>query len=331
MDTPTERTTALHTGPSRIVEVVELSPSLDTVPGAAKAEEQGPEVFRQLLQQAIRVADQANAQALRMAQDFSAVYARERRLAEDFKAKVSELQLLERQATRYAEDLATMLRSERERRRELERSLEAEQATTAEVRLTGLQGVSHIVVAVSLKDETTASHLKRVRRYVEAIATTLGLAPQVVEEYGYSSVLHDIGKIHTPDDILGSPRELSNEQYDVIKQHCIDGEAMLGEAQFFATGRAVARHHHERWDGAGYPDGLHGEAIPLAARIVSVADVFDALTSKRPYKDAWSFDRGIAAIEAGAGDQFDPGVVAAFRRLYDEGAIDRIRDEVQEP
>jgi putative nucleotidyltransferase with HDIG domain len=331
VDTPTERTTALHTGPSRIVEVVELSPSLDTVPGAAKAEEQGPEVFRQLLQQAIRVADQANAQALRMAQDFSAVYARERRLAEDFKAKVSELQLLERQATRYAEDLATMLRSERERRRELERSLEAEQATTAEVRLTGLQGVSHIVVAVSLKDETTASHLKRVRRYVEAIATTLGLAPQVVEEYGYSSVLHDIGKIHTPDDILGSPRELSNEQYDVIKQHCIDGEAMLGEAQFFATGRAVARHHHERWDGAGYPDGLHGEAIPLAARIVSVADVFDALTSKRPYKDAWSFDRGIAAIEAGAGDQFDPGVVAAFRRLYDEGAIDRIRDEVQEP
>ena len=331
MDTPTERTTALHTGPSRIVEVVELSPSLDTVPGAAKAEEQGPEVFRQLLQQAIRVADQANAQALRMAQDFSAVYARERRLAEDFKAKVSELQLLERQATRYAEDLATMLRSERERRRELERSLEAEQATTAEVRLTGLQGVSHIVVAVSLKDETTASHLKRVRRYVEAIATTLGLAPQVVEEYGYSSVLHDIGKIHTPDDILGSPRELSNEQYDVIKQHCIDGEAMLGEAQFFATGRAVARHHHERWDGAGYPDGLHGEAIPLAARIVSVADVFDALTSKLPYKDAWSFDRGIAAIEAGAGDQFDPGVVAAFRRLYDEGAIDRIRDEVQEP
>jgi len=233
-------------------------------------------------------------------------------------------------ATSYAEDLARLLGDERERRRELERSLEAERATSAEVRLTGLQGVSHIVMAVSLKDETTASHLMRVRHYVESIATKLGLGPPVVEEYGYSSVLHDVGKIHTPDDILGSPHELSTEQYDVIKQHCIDGEAMLGEAQFFATGRAVARHHHERWDGTGYPDGLHGEAIPLAARIVSVADVFDALTSKRPYKDAWSSERGIAAIEGGAGGQFDPNVVAAFRELYAEGEIDRIRTAVHE-
>lgn len=331
MDTPAERMTALHTGPSRTVEVIELSPSLDTLAGAAKGEERGPEIFRQLLQQAIRVAEQANAQALRMAQDFAAVYARERRLADDFNAKVGELQMLERQATRYAEDLATMLQSERERRRELERALDAERATTAEVRLTGLQGVSHIVIAVSLKDETTASHLIRVRRYVEAIATKLGLAPQVVEEYGYSSALHDVGKIHTPDDILGSPHELSTEQYDVIKQHCIDGEAMLGEAQFFATGRAVARHHHERWDGNGYPDGLRGDTIPLAARIVSVADVFDALTSKRPYKEAWSSERGIAAVERGAGGQFDPTVVAAFRELYSEGEIDRIRTEVQDP
>ncbi|GAC1461502.1 MAG: hypothetical protein NVSMB8_12920 [Candidatus Limnocylindrales bacterium] len=329
MDSPADRPTALHTGPGRTIEVVELSPSLESIAGAARAEEKGPEVFRQLLQQAIRVAEQANAQALRMAQDFAAVYARERRLADDFEVKVGELQLLERQATRYAEDLATMLRSERERRHELERALEAEQATNAEVRLTGLQGVSHIVMAVSLKDETTASHLMRVRRYVEAIATKLGLPPQVVEEYGYSSVLHDVGKIHTPDDILGSPHELSTEQYDVIKQHCIDGEAMLGEAQFFATGRAVARHHHERWDGAGYPDGLGGEAIPLAARIVSVADVFDALPSTRPNTAAGSAVRGIAAIDRGAGGQFDPGVVSAFRELYAEGEIDRIRAEVQ--
>ena len=330
MDSPGERPTALHTGPGRTIEVVELSPSLDSIAGAA-AEEKGPEIFRQLLQQAIRVAEQANAQALRMAQDFAAVYARERRLADDFNSKVGELQLLERQATRYAEDLATMLRSERERRREMERALAAEQETNMELRLTGLQGVSHIVMAVSLKDQTTATHLMRVRRYVEAIATKVGLPPQVVEEYGYSSVMHDVGKIHTPDDILGSPHELSTEQFDVIKQHCIDGEAMLGEAQFFATGRAVARHHHERWDGTGYPDGLSGETIPLAARIVSVADVFDALTSKRPYKEAWSSERGIAAIEIGVGKQFDPAIVAAFRELYIEGEIDRIRTEVQEP
>ena len=265
-----------------------------------------------------------------MAQDFAAVYAREQRLADDFNATVGELRLLERQATRYAEDLATMLRGERERRRELEWSLKSEQAANAELQLTGLQGVSHIVMAVSLKDETTGRHLMRVRRYVEAIATKLGLPPQVVEEYGYSSVMHDVGKIHTPDDILGSPHELSTEQYDVIKQHCIDGEAMLGEAQFFATGRAVARQHHERWDGTGYPDGLAGEKIALAARIVSVADVFDALTSKRPYKEAWTSDRGIAAIEMGTGKQFDPSVVTAFRELYLAGEIDRIRTEVHD-
>ncbi|HUQ16267.1 MAG TPA: HD domain-containing phosphohydrolase, partial [Candidatus Saccharimonadales bacterium] len=109
------------------------------------------------------------------------------------------------------------------------------------------------------KDETTASHLMRVRRYVEAIATKLGLPTQVVEEF---------------------------------------------------------------------PDGLGGDAIPLAARIVFVADVFDALTSKRPYKEAWSTERGIAAIELGAGGQFDPGVVSAFRELYAAGEIDRIRGEV---
>jgi putative two-component system response regulator len=163
---------------------------------------------------------------------------------------------------------------------------------------------------------------------VEAISAKLGLAPAMVEEYGYSSVLHDVGKIQTPDDILGAPHELSVDQFDVIKQHCIDGEAMLGDAMFFATGRLVAREHHERWDGTGYPDNKKGEAISLAARIVAVADVFDALTSKRPYKEAWSAERGIAAIEAESGKHFDPGVVAAFVSLYRDGAVEHIRTEV---
>jgi putative two-component system response regulator len=104
---------------------------------------------------------------------------------------------------------------------------------------------------------------------------------------------------------------------------------MLGDARFFETARAVAREHHERWDGTGYPDGKQGSGISLAARIVSVADVFDALTSKRPYKDAWSVDEGMASITAGAGAQFDPDVVAAFQALKDDGTIERIRTEVE--
>ncbi len=318
-----ERPTALHTGLGRNVELVELGAML-----SGDAETKGPEVFRQLLQQAIRVSEQANSQALRMAQDFAAVYAREQRLAKDFDSKLGELALLERQATRYAEDLATLLRLERERRRELERALVAEQNANVEMRRTGLQGVSHILMAVTLKDMTTGQHLLRVRKYVECISAKLGLPPATVEEFGYSSVLHDVGKIQTPDDILGAPHELSVDQFDIIKQHCMDGEAMLGDAMFFATGRLVAREHHERWDGTGYPDQKKGEGISLAARIVAVADVFDALTSKRPYKEAWSSERGIAAIEAESGKHFDPGVVAAFVSLYRDGSIERIRSEV---
>ncbi len=103
---------------------------------------------------------------------------------------------------------------------------------------------------------------------------------------------------------------------------------MLGEARFFETARGIAREHHERWDGKGYPDGKKGEEISLAARIVSVADVFDALTSKRPYKEAWSAEAGIEAIEKGAGEKFDPEVVAAFVALSNEGVVERIRSEV---
>ena len=320
-----ERPTALHSGLGRTVELVELGPTLANV---SEAEAKAPEIFRQLLQQAIRVSEQGNAQALRLAQDFAAIYTREQRLAKDFESKLGELGLLERQATRYAEDLATLLRLERERRRELERSLVAEQNANVELRRTGLQGVSHILMAVSLKDLTTGQHLLRVRKFVEAIGAELGLSSATVEEFGYSSVLHDVGKIQTPDDILGAPHELSVDQFDVMKQHCIDGEAMLGDAKFFATGRAVAREHHERWDGAGYPDNKRGEQISLAARIVAVADVYDALTSKRSYKEAWSPERGLAAIQAESGKHFDPGVVAAFVALYHDGAIERIRDEV---
>ncbi len=323
-----ERQTALHTGLGRNVELADLGATLSE--GGGEAETKAPEIFRQLLQQAIRVSEQANAQALRMAQDFAAVYAREQRLAKDFDTKLGELALLERQASRYAEDLATLLRLERERRRELERSLVAEQNANVELRRTGLQGVSHILMAVSLKDMTTGQHLLRVRKYVEAIAGKLGLPPATIEEFGYSSVLHDVGKIQTPDDILGAPHELSVDQFDVMKQHCIDGEAMLGDAKFFATGREVARQHHERWDGSGYPDGMSGDQISLAARIVAVADVYDALTSKRPYKEAWTPERGLSAIEAESGKHFDPGVVAAFVSLYREGSIERIRIEVGE-
>jgi HD-GYP domain-containing protein (c-di-GMP phosphodiesterase class II) len=307
------------------VEVVEVSPNVGS---PREAQTVAGEVFRQLLQQAIRVADQANAQSVRMAADFAEIYRREQTIRNEYEGKLKELRLMERQTTRYAEDLAQMLRTERERREELERALEQERLANVELRRTGLQGISHLLLAATLKDQTTGAHLLRVRRYVEAIATRVGLPAQLVEEFGYSSVMHDVGKIHTPDHILQSEHHLSSEEFEVIKQHCIDGEVMLGDARFFETARAIAREHHERWDGEGYPDKKRGNEISLAARIVSVADVFDALTSKRPYKDAWTLEEGMRAISDGAGKQFDPEVVAAFKTLHADGTVERIRQEV---
>ena len=307
-----------------MVESVEVSPRL----ADESREEQGPDVFRQLLHQAVRVADLANAQAMRMALDFAKVYEREQGVRHEFQSQLKQMTLMEKQATRYAEDLASMLRSERERRQELERALEQERIASEELRRTGLQGISHLLLAATIKDRTTGEHLQRVRRYVEAIAQRLGLPEDLVEEFGYSSVMHDVGKIHTPDHILQSEHHLTDEQFGVIKQHCIDGEKMLGEARFFETARAIAREHHERWDGRGYPDGKKGQEISIAARIVSVADVFDALTSKRPYKDAWSAEAGLRAIEKDAGERFDPEVVSAFVALYGEGVVETIRNEV---
>jgi HD-GYP domain-containing protein (c-di-GMP phosphodiesterase class II) len=306
-----------------MVETVDLSPRDADGPQAL-----GPDVFRQLLHQAVRVADMANAQAMRMALDFAKVYEREQGVRTQFESQIKQMTMMEKQATRYAEDLAGMLRSERERRQELERALAQERIANEELRRTGLQGISHLVLAATLKDRTTGTHLQRVRRYVEAIAERMGLPSGRVEEFGYSSVMHDVGKIHTPDHILQSEHRLSNEEFNVIKQHCIDGEKMLGEARFFETARAIAREHHERWDGKGYPDGKKGKEISLAARIVSVADVFDALVTKRPYKDAWSAEAGLQAIESGAGERFDPEIVAGFVALYREGVLERISSEV---
>jgi len=188
------------------IEVIEVSPRI-TVPTAGTTV--AGEVFRQLLQQAIRVADQANSQAVRMASDFAEVYRREQAVRLEYETKLREMRLLERQSTRYAEDLATMLRSERERREQLETALEAERIANEELRRTGLQGISHLLLAATIKDQTTGAHLLRVRKYVEAIGTRLGLPAQIVEEFGYSSVMHDVGKIHTPDHILQSEHHLT--------------------------------------------------------------------------------------------------------------------------
>ncbi len=188
------------------------------------------------------------------------------------------------------------------------------------------------------RDDTTGAHLLRIRAYTRLLAMELALStdpPAIITDHFIqdlciSSMLHDIGKIGIPDAILLKPARLTNDEFAVIKHHCELGSKALASAErdseslsFLRLGQEITLHHHERWDGTGYPNGLKGEAIPLAARIVSLVDVYDALTSKRPYKEAYSHEEACRIILGESGHLFDPMVVAAFLRREEEFDLTR--------
>jgi len=160
------------------------------------------------------------------------------------------------------------------------------------------------------------AHGDRLAAVAVAVAGRLGLSADLVERLRFAAPLHDIGKAALPATVLLKPGPLTVEETALVRTHVHEGARLLGGGgERLRTARAVALSHHERWDGKGYPRGLRGEDIPLAARIVAVADVFDALISERPYKAAWTNDAAIAEIERESGSQFDPKVVEAFLEL----------------
>jgi putative two-component system response regulator len=146
------------------------------------------------------------------------------------------------------------------------------------------------------------------------LASRLGLDRRTVDLVRRTAPLHDIGKIAVPDAILLKPGRLTPEEFEVVKNHTVLGARVLGDggADILRVAEQIARSHHERWDGRGYPDGLRGEAIPIAARIVSIVDVFDALTTPRHYRAAWTPERAREEIRGGAGTQFDPDLALVF-------------------
>jgi HD-GYP domain-containing protein (c-di-GMP phosphodiesterase class II) len=169
-----------------------------------------------------------------------------------------------------------------------------------------------LVAAVEAKDEHTHGHSARVAEYSVRLGQQMGLGPTQLRELAQGAVLHDIGKIGTADAVLNKPGGLTPEERAWIEQHPVVGWEIVRQAPSLHAALSVVRHHHERWDGAGYPDGLAGENIPLQARMAAVADVWDALTSERSYRPAWSAQRALDHIVAGAGSQFDPACVDAF-------------------
>lgn len=185
-----------------------------------------------------------------------------------------------------------------------------------------------LAVASEAKDADTGAHVRRIERYAEAMARELGLPESEVERIGYSAILHDVGKMQVPDEILKKPGSLTDDERDEIQQHTLVGERILSRLAFFDEARRIARSHHENWDGSGYPDGLAGEAIPLSARIVRLVDVYDGLTSRRAYKEAWSPELSADYIRRGAGTLFDPKLVETFDILFERGAFTWLAGDV---
>ena len=171
--------------------------------------------------------------------------------------------------------------------------------------------------ALDLKDEDTAGHSKRVTDMTVRLARRLGMTTDELVHVQRGALLHDIGKMGIPDSILLKRGPLTDEEFEVMRRHPVYAYELLGPIEFLRPALDIPYAHHERWDGTGYPRGLKGEEIPLAARIFAIVDVFDALTSDRPYRKAWTREEALAHIRRGVGTHFDPRVAEAFFELIE--------------
>lgn len=201
---------------------------------------------------------------------------------------------------------------------------------TRELERTRLQIIQRLGRAAEYRDNETGMHVVRMSYCCRLLALKAGMNAADAEVLMAAAPMHDVGKIGIPDRILLKPGKLTPAEWEVMKTHTRIGADIIGEdpCEIMRMAAVVALTHHERWDGSGYPQGLRGEGIPLEARILAIADVFDALTSRRPYKEAWSFDRAQAEIRATAGSHFDPRLVDLFLELMPQ--IVAIRQQYQD-
>ncbi|MGB9811987.1 MAG: HD domain-containing phosphohydrolase, partial [Dictyoglomus turgidum] len=189
-----------------------------------------------------------------------------------------------------------------------------------EIYLTKL--ITVLVKTLEYYDRYTQGHSERVARYAVKIAERIGLDRERIKRVYWASLVHDIGKIYIPQDLLNKNGRFTEDEYEFVKIHPVKSEEILSQVEELKDLGKIVRHHHERWDGKGYPDGLSGENIPLESRIIAVADAFEAMTAERPYKRALSLKEAIQEIEKNKGTQFDPFLA--------EIMIGIIKEEVEE-
>jgi HD-GYP domain-containing protein (c-di-GMP phosphodiesterase class II) len=177
-----------------------------------------------------------------------------------------------------------------------------------------IETVKQFVKASEYHDQDTGGHIERMSRYSVLLYKAIGFGDEACDIMGLASMLHDVGKISIPDAVLKKPGKLTPEEFEVMKRHAQNGYEMLREAEspFLHMGAIIAYGHHEKWDGNGYPRGQKGTDIPVEARVVAVADVFDALCSRRCYKDSWPLEKVFETMRESAGNHFDPDLVDLF-------------------
>lgn len=205
-----------------------------------------------------------------------------------------------------------------ELQRHAERLEERVRSRTVQLEEARLEILERLALAAEYRDDATGEHTRRVGRECAALAEALGLPSDQVEDIRRAALLHDVGKIAVPDSILLKQGSLTDDETEKMREHTTVGASILSGSRFpmMRIAEEIALHHHECWDGSGYPDGLKGDQIPLAARIASVIDVFDSLTHKRVYKRAWTTEEALDEIERLAGSKFDPVVAEVFLRLH---------------
>jgi|SRR5579884_37253 len=233
------------------------------------------------------------------------------RLRDALAAREREATEKERQLERYAADLRETFKRERQRAQELRASYAAT--------------VRALSDAVEARDAYTGKHAERVTAYGMEIARRYRVPLSDELEFGF--LLHDVGKVAIPDAILYKPGPLTDEERALMARHPVIGAQIVRGIEFLAGAIDVVRCHHERWDGRGYPDGLRGEEIPVSARVFAVADVFDALTTDRPYRPASATRVAREMVTAGAGSQFDPRAIEAFNEI-DDRTLERIAAQI---
>lgn len=204
-------------------------------------------------------------------------------------------------------------------------------ARTHELEETRMEIIRRLGRAAEYRDNETGLHIIRMSKFSQVLGLAAGMSESEAEMLLNASPMHDIGKIGIPDSILLKPGKLDADEWDIMKTHATMGAKILSghPSELMQMAREIALTHHEKWDGSGYPAGLSGEAIPLAGRIVALADVFDALTSTRPYKKAWSVEAAVNFIKENSGKHFDPGLVESFVANLNKILV--IKDKYAEP